>query len=322
MPFKPLPKVRRSLPVREFYEEFREPLQLRLVAGEEGLDKEITEQSVNRPALALTGYFKSLAVSRLQLFGAGEMSYLREQESDHQIEVLTRMATMQVPCFIVSRNLAPTKTMLKVATEYAVPLLRSTLSSREFSTSATLLMESLFAPRVSEHGTLLDVKGIGVLIRGKSGVGKSECALALIERGHSLVADDIVHIRLLDGKELLGESSKLNRGYMECRGLGIINITELFGIRAVRIEKRIDMVVTFEDWTPDVDEDRTGLEEEFYEILDQQTPHIRLPVRPGRDLARLVEVAAMVQALKFLGHHSAREFNERLIKAMSEGGHG
>jgi HPr kinase/phosphorylase len=180
-----------------------------------------------------------------------------------------------------------------------------------------LLLEDLFAPQVAEHGTLMDVKGIGTLIRGKSGVGKSECALALIERGHSLVADDLVYIKLEKERILSGRSSELNRGYMECRGLGIVNISELFGIRAVRLAKEMNLVITFEEWKEGMDEERTGLEQDFFEILGVRLPHIVLPVRPGRDLARLVEVAAMVQALKAMGHDSAREFNDRLIAFMA-----
>jgi HPr kinase/phosphorylase len=148
-------------------------------------------------------------------------------------------------------------------------------------------------------------------------VGKSECALALVERGHSLVSDDITYVRLVGDRELVGKSADLNRGYMECRGLGIINIAELFGVRSVRLDKRIDLVVTFADYEPGMEEDRTGLEQNYHPILGLEIPHIQIPVRPGRDLARLVEVAALVQALKAIGHDSAKEFNERLIAHMA-----
>jgi len=182
---------------------------------------------------------------------------------------------------------------------------------------ATLCIDNEFAPSTTEHATTLDIKGVGVMLRGSSGVGKSECALALIERGHSLVADDLTVIRLLDERELLASSRELNRGYMECRGIGIINIAEMFGIKSVRLEKRIDMVVSLHEWTPDVIEERTGLEENFYEILGLRVPHVELYVRPGRDIARLVEVAALTLALKRMGHDSAKEFNDRLIDYMA-----
>ncbi|MFO7726483.1 MAG: HPr(Ser) kinase/phosphatase, partial [Oceanipulchritudo sp.] len=234
-----------------------------------------------------------------------------------QFEIMRRMLSKPVPCVVVSRNLLPTPAMETVAGETGTPLFRSSLTTRDFSAQAMLLLEDLFAPQVAEHGTLMDVKGIGTLIRGKSGVGKSECALALIERGHSLVADDLVYIKLENERVLAGRSSDLNRGYMECRGLGIVNISELFGIRSVRLSKEMNLVITFEEWKEGMDEERTGLEQDFFEILGIRLPHIVLPVRPGRDLARLVEVAAMVQALKAMGHDCAREFNDRLISFMA-----
>ncbi|MFM7749949.1 MAG: HPr(Ser) kinase/phosphatase, partial [Opitutaceae bacterium] len=183
-----------------------------------------------------------------------------------------------------------------------------------------LAIDNEFAPQGSEHATTLDIKGVGVMLRGDSGIGKSECALALIERGHSLVADDLTVIRLLDERELMASSRPLNRGYMECRGIGIINVAEMFGVKCVRREKRIDMVITLREWTPDVVEERTGLEENFYDILGMRVPHIELYVRPGRDIARLVEVAALTHALKLMGHDPARDFNDRLIAHMSAQG--
>lgn len=307
-----------NLPVKDFFSKFRERLELTLVAGEAGLNRVIGEKSLNRPALALTGYFKFFAAKRIQLFGAGEMAYLRDLSEEEQKRNLTTMMRKNIPCIVVSRNLVPTPPMMRLAEEYKVPLIRTTLKSKEFSTQATLVLEEEMAPRCMIHGTLLDIKGIGTLIRGKSGVGKSECALALIERGYSLVADDITYVRQVGDKELVGRSSELNRGFMECRGLGIINIAELFGIRSVRIQKRIDLIVTFLEWKPGMHEERTGLENAYEAVLDVRIPLVEIPVRPGRDMARLVEVAAMDQALKMMGHNSAQEFNERLIAHMAQ----
>ena len=294
-------------------------LKMVVVAGEKGLARLIRDKAINRPALAVTGYFKSFAAKRVQLFGAGEMSYLRDSTDEEQQRVLEEMLQRQVPVIVISRNLAPTPAMLALCEAHGVPLLRSSLPTRDVANTLTIVLDQEFAPRISEHGTLLDVKGIGTLIRGDSGVGKSECALALIERGHSLVADDLVQIRLVNETELEGCSNPLNRGYMECRGIGIINIAELFGIRAVRRVKNINLVVTFQLWQEGMEEERTGLEQDFFEILGQLVPHMILPVRPGRDLARLVEVGAMVQALKLMGHDSAKDFNDRLIAAMTGG---
>lgn len=316
MPLRPQIKTRESLSVEELYELTKDHLKLTVVAGEEGMNRPIKDKSINRPALAVTGYFKSFGFKRVQIFGAGEMSYLRDLPHQEQTNVMSQMVARHIPCAIVSRNFVPTRAMQSVCGESNTPLLRSPLNTRDVVNTMTLALEHEFAPRISVHGTLMDVKGIGVLIRGESGVGKSECALALIERGHSLVADDLVYIRLLNEHELQGRSSELNRGYMECRGIGIVNIAELFGIRSVRLEKNLNLVITFEDWKQGMDEERTGLEHDTYEILGVEVPHIVLPVRPGRDLARLVEVAAMVHALKLMGHDTAREFNDRLIAFM------
>lgn len=317
MALRAQPKLVESVSVKSFHTAANGLLKLTLVKGESGVTRQISDKSINRPALALTGFFRNFGYRRIQLFGAGEMAYMRELPEARQFEIMRRMLNKPVPCVVVSRNLLPTPAMETVAEETGTPLFRSSLTTRDFSAQAMLLLEDLFAPQVAEHGTLMDVKGIGTLIRGKSGVGKSECALALIERGHSLVADDLVYIRLENERVLTGRSSELNRGYMECRGLGIVNISELFGIRSVRLSKEMNLVITFEEWKEGMDEERTGLEQDFFEILGVRLPHIVLPVRPGRDLARLVEVAAMVQALKAMGHDSAREFNDRLIAFMA-----
>lgn len=317
MPLRAQAKKIDHIKVQRFFEQGKEALLLKMVAGEAGLDRKISEKSINRPALAITGYFKSFAFGRVQIFGAGEIAYLEDLSDAEEERVLRWIMGCAVPCMIVSRNLQPSQLLIDLANEAKVPLFLTSLTTRDLTNSATLILEEAFAPRISEHGTLLDVKGIGVLIRGRSGVGKSECALALVERGHSLVADDLVHIRKDSENVLRGRSSELNRGYMECRGIGIVNIAELFGIRAVRVEKTIDLVVTFEEWKQGMREERTGLEMDSFTILGVSIPHIILPVRPGRDLARLVEVSALVQALKLIGHDSAKEFNERLIKHMS-----
>lgn len=317
MPERDSHKIIESLAVRVFYESFKEDLELELVTGEAGLDNVIGEKSINRPSLALTGYFKYFANQRIQLFGAGEMGYLRDLSDKAQIKIIKQVISKQIPCIVVSRNLGPLKPMVQAAEAANVPLMRTPLNSKDFTAQATVLLEELFAPRIAVHGTLVDIKGVGTLLRGKSGVGKSECALALVERGHSLVADDITYVRLVGERELIGKSAELNRGYMECRGIGIINIAELFGVRSVRLEKRIDLVVSFVDYEPGMDEERTGLEQGMHTILGRDIPHIQIPVRPGRDLARLVEVASMVQALKAIGHDSAKEFNERLIAHMA-----
>jgi len=307
-----------SVSVREFFDSFRDMLQMELLAGADGLDNVISEKSINRPALAVTGYFKEFANRRLQLFGAGEMAYLADQPDSVREKLLDDVFSKKVPAVVVSRGLQVDALLKRLADKHHVPIIRTQLKSKDFSAEATVLLEEKFAPRTNLHATLVDIRGVGVLLRGASGVGKSECALALIERGHSLVADDFVIVTLIGDRELQGTSKELNRGYMECRGIGIINVASIFGVRSVRREKRVDLVVTFVLWQPGMDEERSGLEVETFEILGRKVPHMTIPVRPGRDMARLVEVAAMVQALRGMGHDSAKEFSDRLIEFMAK----
>lgn len=314
----PPPKVVESIAVRDFYESYGEQLHLRLVTTPRTLDRStVRERSVNRPALAVTGYFKYFANKRIQLFGAGEMAFFREQSEARRRNVMEVMAARKIPCVVISRNLAPTPEMTDVLEKAGVPLFRTDLTSKAFTTEVTVLLEERFAPRTSVHGTLLDVRGIGTLVRGDSGSGKSEAALALIERGHSLVADDVVRLKLLSDHTPVGFADEMTRGFMECRGIGIINVAELFGIRFVRIEKKVDLVVSFVEDEEGVEIDRTGLEHKTYDMLGFPVPHMEIPLRPGRDMARLVEVAAMVQAARYLGHDSARDFNRALLEKMN-----
>ncbi len=245
------------------------------------------------------------------------MGFLREQSKSHRLKVLESMAAKKIPCVVISRNLAPTPEMLEVFEQYGVPVFRTSLASKAFTTEVTVLLEERFAPRTTVHGTLLDIRGIGTLVRGESGAGKSEAALALLERGHSLVADDMVRVKLLSDHTPVGFCDEMSRGFMECRGIGIINVEELFGIRFVRIEKKIELVVTFTEDIKDSGIDRTGLDRKTFEILGASVPHMEIPLRTGRDMARLVEVAAMVQAARQLGHDSANDFNEKLIQKMN-----
>jgi len=309
-------KAIHGITVAHFLQTYREKLKMDLVTGEGGLNRLILEGTINRPALALTGFFKYFAHKRVQVLGAAEMTYLKTLPQRQQIETLEKMVKRGIPCLVLTRNYQPTHPMLTVASALNFPIIRTPMITMHWINLATLAIDNEFAPHGTEHATTLDIKGVGVMLRGDSGIGKSECALALIERGHSLVADDLTVIKLVDERDLIASSRPLNRGYMECRGIGIINISEMFGVKSVRLENRIDLVISLKEWTPEVIEERTGLEENFYEVLGMRVPHIELYVRPGRDIARLVEVAALTQALKKMGHHPARDFNDRLIAAM------
>lgn len=304
----------KTVTVRDFYESAKERLAMELVAGEKGLSNVIGEKSLNRPALALTGYFKHFGNRRLQLFGAGEISYLSDLRPETQMVLLEEIFAKGIPGIIVSRGLRPTPSMVDLANSFGVPVLRSRMKSKDFTAEATLLLDQKFAPETNIHGTLMDVRGKGVLIRGESGVGKSECALALIERGYTLVADDYVTVKLIGDDTLIGTSKDINYGFMECRGIGFINVANMFGIRSVRRTKTIDLVVSFVHWKDGMEEERTGLAMQAFEVLGKRIPKVQLAVRPGRDMARLVEVAVMVHSLRETGHDPAQELNERVMR--------
>ena len=311
--------------VGKFFKDAKKCLQLKLLAGKEGLNRVIEEPSINRPALALTGYYKHFSRNQLQIFGAGEMSYLRDLKTDAQECVLEKIFSKDIPAIAISRGLKPTDMMLKFARKHKTPLLISPLKTNEFIPKVTIRLDQLFASRCLIHGTLVDVRGIGVLLVGGSGVGKSECALALIERGHSLVADDYVEIKCLGDGTLLGSikdkakhKAKREMGIMECRGIGIVSISALFGVHSVISEKRIDLVVRLVFWREGMEEERTGLksERDTFEILKQRVACIVFPVRPGRDVAQVVEVAALDEALRKTGRNCADEFNKSLKRKM------
>ncbi|MEY2529885.1 MAG: HPr kinase/phosphorylase, partial [Verrucomicrobiota bacterium] len=225
----------------------------------------------------------------------------------------------KIPCLVTSRGAHLDPDLLAVADEQQVAVFRTPLVTMRFINAATIAMEVDFSPTVTEFGSMVDILGVGVLIRGQSGIGKSEAVLGLIERGYSLVADDVTRVKSLEGRELMATAPDLTRYHMEVRGIGIINVASIFGIGSIRIEKRLDLVVTLRDWQELEEEevDRIGLDQEFYEILKLQVPHITIPVRPGRDIPRLIEVAAMDQKLKGLGRNSAVEFSDKLLNVMA-----
>ncbi len=302
--------------VERFYLNQAEKLQLKLVAGGAGLSRKIQEGSVNRPGLALAGFFKYFALKRVQVIGGAEWQYLKslgDAEAERRVrEVLKH----KIPCLVFARNFNPPKYVLEICDELETPLFKTKMVTMKFINAATIALEMEFAPTTSEQGSMVDILGIGVLIKGESGIGKSESVLALLERGYSLVSDDITRIRLLEGRELIGTSSETTRYHMEIRGIGIINVPAVFGVAAVRPEKRVDLVVTLMDWNKMDEVDRVGLEPHSYTILGIPVPHVTIPVRPGRDIARLIEVAALDQKLKGLGYNPAQEFNQRLIERM------
>jgi len=229
-----------------------------------------------------------------------------------------KLCSYKIPCIVYTRNLPVDKQLKSIANEAGVPIFQTPMVTMRFVNLATIELDLLFAPRDSVIGSMVDVHGIGVLIRGESGIGKSETVLELIEKGYSLVSDDVTKVTLLDGREIIGTSSELSRDHMEVRGIGIINVGAMFGAKSVCTEKRMDLVVTLKGWKESDDVDRLGMDEEHVKILGVKVRHISIPVRPGRTLARLIEVAALSTKLSAAGYNPARELNDRLIAKMSK----
>ncbi len=307
-----------TVTVGEFYTRHSEALQMSLMGQAVGFERRIKEPTINRPGLALSGFYSYFAEKRIQVLGAAELSYLKSLDEKDACERCRALCQRSIPCIIVSRGTKPPACLIEEAEKAGVAVFRTPMVTMNFINAATLALEFDFAPTKSEYGSMVDIMGVGVLVRGSSGIGKSECVLGLLERGHSLVSDDITRFRALEGRELVGTSPDLTRYHMEVRGLGVINVMSIFGIGSVRQEKRLDLIVTLKDWQELEEVDRIGLDQEYYEILDILVPHVTIPVRTGRDLARLVEVAALDQKLKSLGQNSALEFNQRLLNLMQK----
>ncbi len=311
--------VRRNVPVvtvESFFRDHANRLQLRLEGKQVGFHRKIREPTINRPGLALSGFYNYFADKRVQVLGAAENSYLKSLSPAVRIKRFRALCEQKIPCLVVSRGFHLAPELQEVAEEMEIAVFRTPAITMKFINAATIALEMAFSPTATEFGSMVDILGIGVLIRGSSGVGKSECVLGLIERGYSLVADDATRITSLEGRELMATSPELTRYHMEVRGIGIINVVSVFGIGAIRVEKRLDLVVTLKDWTEIEEIDRIGIEREYYEILKMRVPHVTIPIRPGRDVARLVEVAAMDQKLKSMGKNSALEFNAKLLNLM------
>jgi len=304
--------------VERLHVEYSSELGLRLVAGAEGLKRVIREPTVNRPGLALAGFKKYFANKRIQVFGSAEVTYLKTLTSEEREQCYAWLCQHPIPCFVYCRHLRPDAQLIRAAERANIAVFRCPLITMKFINRATLALEDLFAPRGSVQGSMVDILGIGVVIKGESGIGKSECVLALVERGYSLVADDITRVTLLEGREVIGTSADITRNHMEVRGIGIIDVSSMFGVKSIRAEKRVNLVVSLCDWDEVDDVDRLGMEEESVDILGVKIPHIIIPVRPGRDIARLVEVAAFQAKLKLSGHNAAAELNQRLIARMTD----
>lgn len=304
--------------VEDLYRQYGESLGLELITGEKGLKRRIRVPEVHRPGLALAGYLKSHAIKRILALGKVEIEYLRDLDPklrSTRLRDLISSATM--PAVIVARRYRPPKELVSLCREFDTPLFRASMSTMNIINKLAYALNEEFAPSLTCHGTLVEVFGIGVIIQGDSSVGKSEAALGLIERGHRLISDDVVKIKKREGSHLEGFGVDLIRHHMEIRGIGIINVADLYGAVCVRESKRIDVVVRLEIWEDNKFYDRLGLEQKHSDILGIKVPYHELPVKPGRDVVLLLETLALNHRLKQMGYNSAKEFNNKLLQAIA-----
>ena len=305
-----------TLRVGELFDQLRDALELERVAGTDGLDRLVPGADVSSPGLALAGFVARFAAARLQVFGETEVTYLHSLDAATRRAHLAQFFSFPVPCVFVTKGLTLQPEIVDEARKAEIAILRSTLKTNEVYTRIKPWLEDWFAPQTTLHGSLADVSGVGLLFMGQSGIGKSECVLDLVERGHRLVADDLVIVRRKGSDILIGRGHDLQRHYMEIRGVGLVDIPAIFGVRAVRQQKRIEVVVQLEEWHHQATVDRTGLDGETTDILGVPIPRITIPLNPGKNITVIAEVIAMHHLLKFSGIDPAERFNARLLKEM------
>lgn len=302
-----------SLSIQEILDDSEYGLNLKLLAGQRGMGNRVTSPRIQKPGLALSGYTEHLHPERIQVLGNTEISYLNQVDDRLAAESIKTLCVFPISCFIITKGLLPPQCLLDMAESADIPVLSTHHQSSTFISLITKFLEERLLPTTHLHGVLVDVLGVGILLTGKSGIGKSECALDLVIRGHRLVADDMVFIKKKVPSALVGQAEEAIQHLMEIRGLGIINIKDLYGVSSIREKKIIDMVLELVEWDPDQEYDRLGLDDRRESILGVDIPHISIPVRPGRNLGSIIEVAARNFLLKGMGYHSARDFQERLM---------
>jgi len=306
-----------SITVRQFFEAGKEGLHLTVEAGGAYLDRKVTEVALNRPGLALAGFFEYFAVHRMQVMGLAEWTYVKQLPESDRLERMRGLFEQRIPALVLTRNRHALPEMKRMAEEFHIPVLRSPMITGEFMNRATVLVEDIAAPRIRTHATTVDIMGIGVMIEGPPGIGKSETALALIERGHSLVADDVTVLHRSGPNDISASPVEITRFHMEIRGLGIIHVPSLFGVASVRTSASLDLIAKLERPNPKMEQDRSGLTPESREYFGVQVPMVSLPVAAGRDLAHVIEVAALNQRLKNLGHDAAKDLDQKLMDVLS-----
>lgn len=303
-----------TLSIQDLLDDKEYGLDLRLIAGASGLNHRISSSRIQKPGLALTGYIQHLHPDRIQVLGNTEISYMFQLNEDRLRSNTQTLCSFPISCFVVSKGLTPPPAFLEITEKHNIPVLVAPHQSSTFISLITKFLEEQLLPTTHMHGVLMDVLGVGMLLTGKSGIGKSECALDLVIRGHRLVADDMVFIRKKMPASLVGQPVQQIQHLMEIRGLGIINIKDLYGVSSIREKKIIDLVLELVEWNPDQEYDRLGVDDNTTTILGIELPHLVIPVRPGRNLGSIIEVAARNFLLKGMGYHSAKDFQQRLLE--------
>ncbi|MBI1807601.1 MAG: HPr kinase/phosphorylase [Ignavibacteria bacterium] len=309
---------KQSISVRFLFEANKERLRLSSLTGELGFEKEINDKNIHRPGLALAGYVQLFRYDRVQVCGNTEMRYLDQLDEHQRAQSLEKIFQFDVPCVVVTNNNKVDDLFLKLAIEHRVPIFQTPFESTKFVYILGDFLDDQFSPQLVVHGSFVDVYGIGVLLSGRSGIGKSEIALDLVERGHRLVADDVVMITRKGEGILMGYGTDLVKHFMEIRGLGLIDVRSMFGIRAIRFQKRVELVIELMEWRPDEEYTRTGLDDEGINILDVQLPRVELPIFPGKNVTVICEVIALNYLLKHYGYDAAKEFTKRLEAVITE----
>jgi HPr kinase/phosphorylase len=319
MPLENIKEAQSSdITVGFLFEVNKKRLKLETVNGDIGFERKITDKNIHRPGLALAGYVELFTYDRVQIFGNTEIRYLKHLTMEERLKAFQTIFQFDLPCIFVTSENKLDDELIAIATEHKVSVILTPLETTKFVYFISDFLDDHFAPQTVLHGSFVDVYGIGVLITGRSGIGKSEIALDLIERGHRLVADDVVMVTRKGEGILIGAGSDVVKNYMEIRGLGLIDVRSIFGIQAIRFQKRVEVIVELQEWHDDIEYTRTGLDHEYISILGVNLPHIKLPIFPGKNITVIVEVIALDYLLKQYGYDSAKEFSKRLDVAIAE----
>ncbi|MGE5441412.1 MAG: HPr(Ser) kinase/phosphatase [Bacteroidota bacterium] len=301
-----------SITVDFFYKNVKDRFKLTLFTDETGFNRNIYDQNLHRPGLALAGFVELFSYTRIQIFGNTEMKYLNQLSTEERISTLRRIFQFDIPCIILTDGNQPFPEMIDMSNEFHIPMFGSTFTTTKLVYLVGDFLDDQFAPRISIHGSFVDVYGVGMLFVGQSGIGKSEVALDLVERGHRLVADDVIIVTKKGENILMGSGTELVKHFMEVRGIGIIDVKSMFGVRAIRFQKRLEIIVELEVWDEKSHYTRTGLDEEVFSLLDIEIPYIKLPILPGKNITVISEVISLNYLLKHYGYDSAKVLQRRL----------